>query len=1468
MHKQKSSVVGRSARAIVVLLCLSVHPYSIALAGDEPLPLASGWSAYGDGYAPPMVAVENGIVVVSGLARAASSQWAQIATLPAHARPPKRLAFTLDNHDKSARVDVFPDGRITWIQGGHDHGWLSLDGIRFAQKADVLLALPSAWVSYSDVYDPGVYAPPSAAKRGDRVVLNGTVLKRSGAFQPGETIATLPAGYRPPVPLIFSANGGSKVQRVDAYPDGRLVWVGGEHEYPWVSLDGLAFSLKAGTALAPRNGWTAYGGGHPAPAAIRDGNVVMLAGLLKGEGPRNQPVAQLPPEMRPAARRIFHSGADQYSLRVDIDADGWLRVIAGQGTGWITLSGIVFPAATAAAPAPAAVVVPKPVAAAQRQPLQLVAGWTNYGDGYSPPTVAISGNLVVVSGLARAGTWGHIATLPANARPPRHLIFNLNNHAYTTRVDVLPDGRLFWVAGGRDHGWLSLTGISFSREPGTPLALGSGWRDFGPANNSPHGPASVTRTGDLVVVSGLVEKPAGGFRQGEVIATLPVGARPAQSLIFNVNGNSGTQRLDIAADGRIFWNTGEHDYDWVSLDGITFSAQPGANLSLAAGNAPYGSGWTAPQASRIGDIVSVSGLVKPGDLGQPLLVLPPNLRPGGRMIFNQGSDANPLRIDILPNGEVRHAAGPTAIGWVNLSGIAFPLGIEAPVAGNTPATVAPAPPSSPMLTAARSLASGFPALKSGWAEWEKLFSQDGELFQANVTIANQKATLVVYRPIVNQAPVNIAVLASNLTLGHLIKPAGGTPADDLTVDNAAYIYVPDGNFQSLDVSSLPPVVRGQVSKSRTGPIELLEGQNLFALVNPKDGGTTAQLLRLVGAPLENLKVHVGYGSRREKDKPVPYQSVRLTRAGNWNQPFHLKDTALENPTLEFAKSGNVTTLRAWGMGRLKQKDYFVFLQKHGAKGSFPTAAALDARSITLKDYKDVALVFGETLLGSTGAMQTLLGGIDQVPLDKVEIENPNYRAGGALDADNNPVFANVLVMAAAPGDTLPDAKKTAGPIMLAHGKGKVFGFTAGSVDGWVRSTKGMDVTASVDLPRWGAMSLGKFGLGLYRDGSRYNMDLKGHASVPYIFKEDVTLKASNSGFSFNIGPNCPLRYFGISGSVNGHDIGQGSGFTISSASGDPLTCVTGPMKELAGLLMDGVEQVNVGATVVKRIGNDAWAGLVKEGGGAISSQTILKVTNNGMASTTALLENLGDVGKKEFKRITGAIGGFFGGSSGGGEKPRYFNKPSLCGSNDNWNIVWGTCWRKGHELVKMGEGTDEYCMSVNGRKKIKDREIQLERCHGDWNQQWRQFSSGEIRHGWGADHCIDSGAKSPAGSGRRVNQNACNSEGDQRFYRDRYDRLIGRDGWCLEAEANSVDTNVRVQPCKLDASGQNAYQLQKWKFSAKNSSFPVLSDEDGCRRVSPGNWDAGERRCRNRAWESAQAANRLKSGAAGIGGFK
>ena len=75
------------------------------------------------------------------------------------------------------------------------------------------------------------------------------------------------------------------------------------------------------------------------------------------------------------------------------------------------------------------------------------------------------------------GAKGHVATLPAACRPSKRLIFNLNHHQYTSRVDVEVNGKVTWVGGSKVHSWLSLAGIAFpvSAVAGQQVPLLGSW---------------------------------------------------------------------------------------------------------------------------------------------------------------------------------------------------------------------------------------------------------------------------------------------------------------------------------------------------------------------------------------------------------------------------------------------------------------------------------------------------------------------------------------------------------------------------------------------------------------------------------------------------------------------------------------------------------------------------------------------------------------------------------------------------------------------------------------------------------------------------------------------------------------------------------------------------------------------------------------------------------------------------------
>jgi len=74
------------------------------------------------------------------------------------------------------------------------------------------------------------------------VRLRGLLARSGGAPVAGETIVTLPEGYRPIRKELFSVTDTATTHvRVDVTADGAVVWVGGSPN-PGVSLSGIAFA--------------------------------------------------------------------------------------------------------------------------------------------------------------------------------------------------------------------------------------------------------------------------------------------------------------------------------------------------------------------------------------------------------------------------------------------------------------------------------------------------------------------------------------------------------------------------------------------------------------------------------------------------------------------------------------------------------------------------------------------------------------------------------------------------------------------------------------------------------------------------------------------------------------------------------------------------------------------------------------------------------------------------------------------------------------------------------------------------------------------------------------------------------------------------------------------------------------------------------------------------------------------------
>ena len=506
---------------------LSLSGISYSVKKGKPLPLVNGWKPYGDAYGTPTVSKVGNMVTVDGLIK--DGKHGHLATLPPGYRPRGQLTFNANNHAKSARIDVLTNGEIRWFAGGKDHGWLNLSGITFSVAPNAEIPLAKGWANYGSGN-----APAQAARQGNMVTLSGLI--RTKRWNPH--LATLPKGLRPPKRMVFSVNNHAKSARVDVFPDGNIIWAGGGKDHGWISLAGITFKTNE-----PARKWLPHGGGYAPPLASKEGDLVTVTGLAKG-GFYSDPVMILPAGMRPPERLTFNVNNHEKSAQLDVMPSGKVFWIGGGKDGdWISLSGIKF-------------------STKMGKPLKLHNGWFNYGAGNGPARSTKSGNMVTVGGLIRtkAGQWGHMATLPAGQRPSKVLAFSLNNHGRSAHVEVLPNGQIWWKAGGRDHGWLSLAGISFSVSPGTDIPLAQGWTNYGGGN----APASVSRQGKLVTLSGMVKG------KGGQLGTLPKGFRPPATMMFAASHYDYSVRIDVNPNGAISWSAGKKIHDWVSLAGITF----------------------------------------------------------------------------------------------------------------------------------------------------------------------------------------------------------------------------------------------------------------------------------------------------------------------------------------------------------------------------------------------------------------------------------------------------------------------------------------------------------------------------------------------------------------------------------------------------------------------------------------------------------------------------------------------------------------------------------------------------------------------------------------------------------------------------------------------------------------------------------------------------------------------------------
>jgi len=202
--------------------------------------MSKEWQDLGMGYGSAHVKVQGFLCMVSGVIHGPA--FGKLLTLPPDCRPSKSLAFGVNHHYGMMRVNVHPNGDVMWGAGSMKHKWVSLSGITFSTSPyHAPMKMENGWMAF----DEDKYPAANFVVENRVCVLGGNIF--AGKF---DVIALLPPRCRPRGQKVFNAPTGPKLDktaRLNIYPDGRIVWTGGQQTDAFLSLNGIVFGAQRHT---------------------------------------------------------------------------------------------------------------------------------------------------------------------------------------------------------------------------------------------------------------------------------------------------------------------------------------------------------------------------------------------------------------------------------------------------------------------------------------------------------------------------------------------------------------------------------------------------------------------------------------------------------------------------------------------------------------------------------------------------------------------------------------------------------------------------------------------------------------------------------------------------------------------------------------------------------------------------------------------------------------------------------------------------------------------------------------------------------------------------------------------------------------------------------------------------------------------------------------------------------------------
>lgn len=327
------------------------------------------------------------------------------------------------------------------------------------------------------------------------------------------------------------------------------------------------------TSFVAQNGWTDYGSPYATAAWTQTSDGLIVFKGVIATPPNGLTVATLPLGYQPSLALMFTTETNSnIASRVDIGADGTIQFQAGSN-GWLSLDGIEFLPSTSAY---------------TYTPMTLSNGWVNYGGSFQTAGYTIDAeNRTHIQGLIKSGTQTSasvISTLPTLYLPSLYQELNVaSNNSYGSIAaaqtnSVHPGPGIQYKTGS--NSFLSLNNMFYTSALGhssscpdattgwCALTLQNGW--LVNANPTVFTIPQYTKSTDGVVsLEGFIA--SGTTTAGTVITTLPVGYRPASSLLIEVYTGATSGRVDIDNLGNLTAQSVSNSS--LFLDGVNFIAE-------------------------------------------------------------------------------------------------------------------------------------------------------------------------------------------------------------------------------------------------------------------------------------------------------------------------------------------------------------------------------------------------------------------------------------------------------------------------------------------------------------------------------------------------------------------------------------------------------------------------------------------------------------------------------------------------------------------------------------------------------------------------------------------------------------------------------------------------------------------------------------------------------------------------------